>query len=48
MCPGQCDGSLVGTAKIRWTKQEEVELKCIGGDPAKIISSMKRQGHAAG
>ncbi len=40
---GQGGGSLIGAAKIRWTKNEEVEIESFGTYPAKIMGLMKRE-----
>ena len=40
---GQGGGSLIGAAKIRWNKKEQVEIESFGTYPAKIMGLLKRQ-----
>ena len=40
---GQGSGSLIGAAKIRWNKKEEVEIESFGTYPAKIMGLLKRE-----
>ncbi len=40
---GKGGGSLIGAAKIRWSKKEEVEIESFGTYPAKIMGLLKRE-----
>jgi len=40
---GQGGGSLIGAAKIRWNKNEEVEIESFGTYTAKIMGLLKRE-----
>ena len=40
---GQGGGSLIGAAKIRWNKKEQVEIESFGTYPAKIMGLLKRE-----
>jgi hypothetical protein len=40
---GKGGGSLIGAAKIRWNKKEEVEIESFGTYPAKIMGLLKRE-----
>jgi hypothetical protein len=39
---GKGEGSLIGAAKIRWTKNEELEIENFGTYPAKVMGLLKR------